>query len=55
MGLFSSETVVSVSTSVNRVIQDSLIPNAVKTGVVSDLVAGDNQMVEHKQCFHNHF
>ena len=49
MGLFSSETVVSVSTSVNRVIQDSLIPDAVKTGVVSDLVAGDNQMVEHIQ------
>ena len=49
MGLFSSETVVSVSTSVNRVIKDSLIPNAVKTGVISDLVAGDNQMVEHIQ------
>lgn len=49
MGLFSSETVVSVSTSVNRVIKDSLLPNAVKTGVVSDLVAGDNQMVEYIQ------
>ena len=49
MGLFSSETVVTVSTSVNRVIKDSLIPNAVKTGVVADLVAGDNQIVEHVQ------
>lgn len=45
-GLFESETVVSVSTSVSRVIEDRLIPNSIKTGTIKGILTGD-QLVEN--------
>ena len=45
-GLFESETVVSVSTSVSRVIDDRLIPNSIKTGTIKGILTGD-QLVEN--------
>ena len=47
MGLFSSKTIVTVSTSATRVIEDKVLPNAVKTGVLKDLISSDNQLVEN--------
>ena len=47
-GLFESETVVSVSTSVSRVIEDRLLPNSVKTGTIKGLLSNEgNQLVEN--------
>lgn len=46
-GLFESETVVSVSTSVSRVIEDRLLPNSVKTGTIKGLMTGGDQLVEN--------
>ena len=45
-GMFESETVVTVSTTVNRVIEDRLIPNSVKTGTIKGIFSGD-QLVEN--------
>lgn len=45
-GMFESETVVSVSTSVSRVIEDRLIPNSIKTGTIKGILTGD-QLVEN--------
>lgn len=49
MGLFSSETVTTVSTSVSRVVADKVLPNSTKSGVLRDLIRSDNQMVENIQ------
>lgn len=45
-GLFSSEKVISVSTSVSRVIEDRLIPDSIKTGTIKGILKGD-QLVEN--------
>lgn len=45
-GLFESETVVSVSTSFSRVIEDRLLPDSVKTGTIKGIFSGD-QLVEN--------
>lgn len=41
MGLFSSSTRTVVGTQVSRVIKDSLLPNALKTGLTNALYSGD--------------
>lgn len=46
MGLFSSKTIINVSTSINRVIEDKLIPNSAKTGLIKGIFSGD-QLVEN--------
>lgn len=47
-GLFESETIVSVSTSVSRVIEDRLVPNSIKTGTIKGLLTGNgDQLVEN--------
>lgn len=47
-GLFESETVVSVSTSFSRVIEDRLIPNSIKTGTIKGLLKDEGeQLVEN--------
>lgn len=40
MGLFSGETIVTVATQVQRVIKDSLVPNALQTGVINSVIQG---------------
>lgn len=47
MGLFSSEKVTSVGTSVMRLIVDKSVPNCILMGQAKALVAGDDQMMEH--------
>lgn len=47
MGLFSSKKKVTVDTSVSRVIEDNLLPDSPKQGVISALFSNDGQMVEH--------
>lgn len=46
-GLFESETITSVSTSVSRVIEDRLIPNSIKTGTIKGILGGGDQLVEN--------
>lgn len=46
-GLFESETVVSVSTSVSRVIEDRLLPDSVKTGTIKGIMTEGGQLVEN--------
>lgn len=45
MGMFSSKTVVTVSTHVSRVIEDASIPDSLKTGTVRSIFT-DGQLVE---------
>ena len=47
MGLFSSETVTTVSTTVSRVIEDKALPSSVKAGVLTSIIEDDGQPVEH--------
>lgn len=47
MGLFSSETKVTVATSFNRVIEDRLQPNSVKTGTIKGIFTEGGQIVEN--------
>lgn len=47
MGLFSSKSVTTVGTQVQRVLEDTSIPNSVATGVVKNLYNDDDQMVEY--------
>lgn len=47
MGIFSSKKVITVGTSVVRTIDDSALPNSVKTGAVKGLFSGDDQFIEN--------
>ena len=47
MGLFSSKKKITVATTVSRVIEDHLLPNSVKTGLIKGLISGDGQIVEN--------
>lgn len=47
MGLFGSRTVTQVGTSVQRVIDDTALPDSPKNGVFKSLFQDDNQIVEH--------
>lgn len=47
-GMFESETIVSVSTSVSRVIEDRMLPNSIKTGTIKGILTGEgDQLVEN--------
>ena len=50
-GLFESETVVSVSTSVSRVIEDRLIPNSIKTGTIKGFKSKENKSFDAAVAF----
>lgn len=47
MGLFGSETKVTVATSFNRVIEDRLLPNSVKTGTIKGIFTEGGQLIEN--------
>ena len=47
MGLFDSEKKVTVATSFNRVIEDRLQPNSVKTGTIKGIFTEGGQMIEN--------
>lgn len=48
MGLFSKETIVTVATSVTRVLEDDRIPNSVRAGMIQGLLSDDgNQLTEN--------
>lgn len=47
MGLFSSKISIKVSTSVSRVIEDKLIPESPKVGLIKGIMNGGDQIVEH--------
>ena len=47
MGLFSSKKKITVATTVSRVIEDKMLPNSVKTGLIKGLISGDGQIVEN--------
>ena len=44
---FKSKTKITVSTSVSRVIEDKLLPDSAKAGLIAGLFSGDGQIVEH--------
>ena len=44
-GLFESETITSVSTSFNRVIEDRLLPNSIRTGTIKGILVDDGQQL----------
>lgn len=48
MGLFSSKTIVTVSTVANRVIEDKHLPNSLRTGVINGIFSDNGeQLVEN--------
>lgn len=47
MGLFSSKKKITVATTVSRVIEDKMLPNSIKTGLIKGLISGDGQIVEN--------
>lgn len=47
MGLFSSKTVITVGTSVVRAVDDSTLPNSVRSGATKGLFSGDGQFIEN--------
>lgn len=47
MGLFSSKSVTTVGTQVQRVIEDTSLPNSIATGVMKNLYGNDDQMIEY--------
>lgn len=47
MGLFSSKKVITVGTSVVRTIDDSAMPNSVRSGATKGLFSGDDQFIEN--------
>lgn len=47
MGLFSSSTTTTVGTTVSRVIEDRLLPNSAKSGVLKGVLGKDGQIVEN--------
>lgn len=47
MGLFSGKTKVTVATKVSRVIEDKVLPNSVKVGLIKGLISSDGQIVEN--------
>lgn len=48
MGLFSTETIVTVATSATRVIEDDKLPNSVRAGSIQGLMLDEGeQLVEH--------
>jgi len=47
MGIFSSKTKTTVGTSIQRVIEDSYVPDSILEGFTSDLFNGGGQMLEY--------
>lgn len=47
MGLFSSKKKTIVGTTVSRAIEDSMLPDSLKSGVLSALMKDDPQITEH--------
>lgn len=47
MGLFSSKKKITVATTVSRVIEDKMLPNSVKSGLLKGIITGDGQIVEN--------
>lgn len=47
MGLFSSKKKITVATTVSRVIEDKLLPNSAKSGLIKGLLRDEDQIVEN--------
>lgn len=47
MGLFSSKTKITVGTSIVRTVDDSALPDSVRSGATKGLFSGDDQFIEN--------